>query len=127
MPSDPTKPMNICAVCLTDLCDPCLELIKAGQYAHPPICDAHHSWVKIPAVTDHQRATLRQGQVVYKGGVVEIDEFVKDLERDWGLEGKTLEDVKRVDNADIDEKDKDDEEASDSKNENEEGEQEKDS
>ena len=78
--------MNLCEICNADLCDPCLEKIKARSAGHVLICDASHSWIRIPPLSDEQQKTTRPDQVIFRDQIVSLKEYTSELGSKWGVE-----------------------------------------
>jgi hypothetical protein len=70
-----------CKVCLMDLCDTCVKILKQGNQLPVNICSPDHSWVYIQGLS----TTSKPGEIYLNGETVSKSQFYQDLKRDWQL------------------------------------------
>ncbi|KAI9675313.1 MAG: hypothetical protein M1817_001216 [Caeruleum heppii] len=71
---------NVCQICLCDLCDDCLKLVKADVARdEEKICHPQHEWFHV----DPPGQKVEEGELLVGDEVVTLEEFKERLRREW--------------------------------------------
>ncbi|ERF68631.1 hypothetical protein EPUS_07192 [Endocarpon pusillum Z07020] len=70
---------NLCRMCLLDICDDCLKLIKGGDPRAKKICSPNHAWLHV----DAPEQEVSKGQILIGGKAIPFEEFKERLRVKW--------------------------------------------
>lgn len=70
---------NLCRMCLLDICDDCLKLIKGGDQRGKKICSPNHAWLHV----DAPEQEVGEGQILVGGKAIPFEEFKERLRVKW--------------------------------------------
>lgn len=71
--------VNLCRMCLKDICDDCMKLIKSGDHRMKWTCNPQHAWLHI----DPSEQELVEGQILLGGKMISFEEFKERLRVEW--------------------------------------------
>ena len=70
---------NLCRMCLLDICDDCLKLIKNGDQRAKKTCSPNHAWLHV----DAPEQEVSKGQILVAGKAIPFEEFKERLRVKW--------------------------------------------
>lgn len=70
---------NLCRVCLSDICDDCLRLIRSGDQRAQRECKSTHSWLHV----DAPEQEVAKGQILVGGKAIPFEDFLERLRLQW--------------------------------------------
>jgi tetratricopeptide (TPR) repeat protein len=73
--------VNMCHICLRDICDDCLKLIHDGHESARLTCSKDHKWLHV----DPPSKEVEEGEILVGDKVVKLEEFVQELRKKWAL------------------------------------------
>lgn len=70
---------NMCRMCLREICDDCLKLVKSGDERARKTCNPQHTWFHV----DAPEQEVEEGQMLVGGEVIPFEEFKERLRVKW--------------------------------------------